>query len=134
VLDRLVASSECTVPLAARTGSSSQYRSPPLLKGGLLQVPDWNLWQNLCFLRFFFFFRCGSALGVGDYVALAQRYHTICIDALPQVPSQLYVCVCVSLYICMYSELCVDRQIDAYMTTWSASTRCCRCGVPRSFI
>ncbi|EOD28584.1 ATPase [Emiliania huxleyi CCMP1516] len=28
---------------------------------------------------------CGTALGAGDYVALAQRYHTLCVDDLPQM-------------------------------------------------
>eukprot|EP00967_Tisochrysis_lutea_P081086 scaffold111698_cov33-Tisochrysis_lutea.AAC.3 len=28
---------------------------------------------------------CGASLGAGDYVALAQRYHTLCVDSLPQM-------------------------------------------------
>lgn len=31
---------------------------------------------------------CDAALGAGDYVALAQRYHTLCVDALPQMSLQ----------------------------------------------
>jgi hypothetical protein len=28
---------------------------------------------------------CGTPLGAGDFVALAQRYHTVCVEALPQL-------------------------------------------------
>jgi cell division protein ZapE len=31
---------------------------------------------------------CDAALGAGDYVALAQRYHTLCVDELPQMSLQ----------------------------------------------
>jgi cell division protein ZapE len=80
------ATSALDAAFAALTGGATPHRDHLLVMGRILDIPR----AATGVARFDFSTLCGTALGAGDYLALATHFHALLLDRIPRLSPDNY--------------------------------------------